>query len=138
MAGPASGRLWIVASATANGTGFHRVIDDYMIQGGDPDGGGTGGPGYTFADELTNAQALVAEHGSYTRGPVVIANAGPDTNGSQFFIVVGDPAPLQPNYTVLGRLLKGHDVAEQIAAARVDGERPLDPVRILTIDVRED
>src|ERR671939_701143 len=75
-----------------DGVIFHRVIDGFMIQTGDPTGTGRGGPGYRFADEPVNRR--------YTRGVVAMANAGPDTNGSQFFIVHGDDVRLPPNYTI--------------------------------------
>ncbi len=103
---------------------FHRVIEDFMIQGGDPTGTGSGGPGYQFEDEDN-------EH-SVVRGSLAMANAGPNTNGSQFFIVTADAAPwLDGKHTVFGRVTSGMDVVDEIS--KVDtgpGDRPRDDVRI--------
>lgn len=112
---------------------FHRVIKGFMIQGGDPDGDGTGGPGYTFDDEPFT--------GKYTRGAVAMANRGPNTNGSQFFIMHAD-YPLPPNYTIFGRVTKGMDVVDAIATAEVilDGlknSKPVSPVKIKSIAIVE-
>jgi peptidyl-prolyl cis-trans isomerase B (cyclophilin B) len=91
---------------------FHRVVPDFVIQGGDPDGNGRGGPGYRFADEPVQ--------GEYTLGAVAMANAGPDTNGSQFFIVYRD-SPLPPSYTVFGEVdAAGLAVVRSIAKAGSD------------------
>ena len=90
-----------------DGTIFHRVIPDFMLQGGDPQGTGTGGPGYQFEDEKVTLP--------YTRGTVAMANAGPNTNGSQFFIVHGDNIGLQPNYTIFGQVTNGMGVVDRIA-----------------------
>ena len=119
-----------------DGVIFHRVIDGFMIQGGDPTATGAGGPGYRFADELDVAEELVDAQGGYPRGTVAMANAGPDTNGSQFFIVQAD-YPLPPQYTVFGEVTDGMDVVDAIAAAPVDGDRPIDPVLIDTIEIDE-
>lgn len=116
------------------GTGFHRVIADFLIQGGDPTGTGSGGPGYTFEDELGRAEQLVTDHGGYPDGTVAMANAGSDTNGSQFFIVLGD-VELDPDYTVLGELVAGRDVAENIGQVATDGDMALEPVRIRSIQI---
>ncbi|MDE2001072.1 MAG: peptidylprolyl isomerase [Patescibacteria group bacterium] len=101
-----------------DGTKFHRVIPGFMIQGGDPNSkdndwsnDGMGGPGYTFADEL-NPQTPSYQQG-YTRGTLAMANAGPNTNGSQFFIMQADQA-LPHNYTIFGHVLSGMDVVDQI------------------------
>jgi len=108
-----------------DGTIFHRVIDGFMIQGGDPRGDGTGGPGYKFADEPFS--------GEYSRGTVAMANSGPNTNGSQFFIMHQDYA-LPPNYTIFGTVVEGLEVVDAIATAKVTssfgGEmsRPVTPV----------
>jgi cyclophilin family peptidyl-prolyl cis-trans isomerase len=108
-----------------DGTIFHRVIDGFMIQGGDPRGDGTGDPGYKFADESFNAE--------YTRGTVAMANSGPNTNGSQFFIMHKD-YPLPPNYTIFGTVVEGLEVVDAIATAQVTGSfsgemsRPVTPV----------
>ncbi|MDO8626703.1 MAG: peptidylprolyl isomerase [Candidatus Magasanikbacteria bacterium] len=89
---------------------FHRVLKGFMIQGGDPEGDGTGGPGYRFDDELFT--------GEYTRGTVAMANAGPNTNGSQFFIMHAD-YPLPKNYTIFGQVIKGLEVVDKIATSEV-------------------
>jgi cyclophilin family peptidyl-prolyl cis-trans isomerase len=118
------------------GVPFHRVINGFMIQGGDPTGTGSGGPGYTFADELELAQQLVADEGGYPRGSVAMANAGPNTNGSQFFIVQAVPGyPLQPAYTVFGEVADGMDVVDRIAQGPTEGDQAVDPVRIVSVDV---
>lgn len=85
---------------------FHRVVPEFVIQGGDPEGTGRGGPGYQFADERVR--------GDYTLGAVAMANAGPDTNGSQFFVCIDDcTAKLQKNYNLFGYVVDGIDVAQQ-------------------------
>ncbi len=93
-----------------NGLKFHRYEPGFVIQGGDPSGNGTGGPGYKFVDEKVTKQ--------YTEGIVAMANAGPDTNGSQFFIMLGD-TPLPPAYTIFGKVTKGLDVVQKIRAGDV-------------------
>lgn len=93
-----------------DGVVFHRIMEGFMIQTGDPTGTGRGGPGYTFADEPFE--------GEYTRGTVAMANAGPNTNGSQFFIMHEDRA-LDPNYTIFGRVTEGIEVVDAIAATPV-------------------
>jgi len=88
-----------------DGLTFHRVVPEFVIQGGDPDGTGSGGPGYRFADEPVR--------GEYTLGAVAMANAGPDTNGSQFFICIDDcTSKLAPSYNLFGYVIEGQDVAE--------------------------
>lgn len=94
-----------------NGLTFHRRVEGFVIQGGDPSGNGTGGPGYEFADELTDSYA-------YDRGVVAMANHGPDTNGSQFFIMLAD-YPLPKNYTIFGRVVEGMDAVDAIAVGDV-------------------
>lgn len=116
-----------------NNTIFHRVIKGFMIQGGDPKGDGTGGPGYQFADEKFE--------GEYTRGTVAMANSGPDTNGSQFFIMHAD-YPLQKDYVIFGHVVKGLDVVDKIATAPVTGSggeqsSPVNPVKITKVDIIE-
>ena len=108
---------------------FHRVIEGFMIQGGDPTGRGTGGPGYKFADEpVTRA---------YTRGTLAMANAGPNTNGSQFFVMHADYR-LPPNYTIFGKLSAGMDVVDAIATApTASQDRPKDPVSITSVTITE-
>src|SRR5437588_9018562 len=96
-----------------DGVIFHRVIPDFMIQGGDPTGTGTGGPGYQFEDEFNDHKIV--------RGAVAMANAGPNTNGSQFFIVTTDAAPwLDGKHTVFGRVTTGMDVVDKIEQAPTD------------------
>ena len=105
-----------------DGTIFHRVIKDFMIQGGDPDGTGRGGPGYTFDDEFN-------EH-KVERGAIAMANAGPNTNGSQFFIVTTGAAPwLDGKHTVFGKVTSGMDVVDAIeGTATGAGDRPREDV----------
>ena len=107
-----------------DGLVFHRVIKDFMIQGGDPTGTGMGGPGYQFEDEFNDHPV--------ERGSLAMANAGPNTNGSQFFIVTTDAAPwLDGKHTVFGRVTSGMDVVDTISnVATGPGDRPRDEVRI--------
>src|SRR5947208_2364459 len=108
---------------------FHRVIPDFMIQGGCPKGTGTGGPGYTFEDEI-NQHKIV-------RGALAMANAGPDTNGSQFFIVTTDAAPwLDGKHTVFGRVTAGMDAVDAIEETPTGaGDRPLEPAVIESVEL---
>jgi peptidyl-prolyl cis-trans isomerase B (cyclophilin B) len=103
---------------------FHRVIKDFMIQGGCPQGTGTGGPGYTFDDEI-NDHVIV-------RGTLAMANAGPNTNGSQFFIVTAEATPwLDGKHTAFGRVVEGMDVVDSIESQPTDArDRPVDDVRM--------
>ena len=112
-----------------DGVIFHRVIPDFMIQGGDPEGTGSGGPGYTFEDEF-NAHPVV-------RGALAMANAGPNTNGSQFFIVTADACPwLDGKHTVFGQVTNGMDVVDAISAVETDAsDRPQESVVIERIDL---
>jgi cyclophilin family peptidyl-prolyl cis-trans isomerase len=114
-----------------DGLRFHRVIRDFMIQGGCPQGTGTGGPGYTFEDEI-NQHKIV-------RGSLAMANAGPDTNGSQFFIVTADACPwLDGKHTVFGRVSDGFDVVERLEGVATDAaDRPAEPIAITSIDFSE-
>jgi cyclophilin family peptidyl-prolyl cis-trans isomerase len=107
-----------------DGVTFHRVIPDFMIQGGDPTGTGSGGPGYTFEDEINEHRVV--------RGALAMANAGPDTNGSQFFIVTTEAAPwLDGKHTVFGRVTSGMDVVDRISDVDRDAnDRPRTPVMI--------
>tara|TARA_B110000014_G_scaffold193883_1_gene142786 strand:+ start:95 stop:619 length:525 start_codon:yes stop_codon:yes gene_type:complete len=98
---------------------FHRVIKDFMIQGGCPTGDGTGGPGYRFQDEPVTR--------SYVKGILAMANAGPNTNGSQFFIVHGADVGLPPNYTIFGNVTGGMDVVDNIATSPVTTGRSGEP-----------
>ena len=112
-----------------DGVVFHRVIEDFMIQGGDPTGTGSGGPGYQFEDEFN-------EH-RVERGVLAMANAGPNTNGSQFFIVTADACPwLDGKHTVFGRVTSGMDVVDEISKVETGpGDRPRNEVRIESIQV---
>lgn len=111
-------------------TVFHRVIKDFMIQGGDPINNGTGGPGYRFSDEKFK--------GKYIRGAVAMANAGPNTNGSQFFIMQSE-RPLVPNYVIFGQVVQGMEVVDSIASAPVksegEGSSPVVPAEIKSIEI---
>lgn len=129
-----------------NNTSFHRVISGFMIQGGDPNTAksesptniyGTGGPGYQFDDEKFS--------GNYTRGTVAMANSGPNTNGSQFFIMHGDALQMPKNYVIFGRVIKGMEVVDQIASAPVtlnqfteEESKPATPVVIKSVTIREE
>ncbi len=118
-----------------NGLTFHRVIKGFMIQGGDPNGNGTGGPGYAFADEI-NPQSDLYKTG-YKKGVVAMANAGPNTNGSQFFIMTED-YPLPPNYTIFGRVVSGQEVVDKIAGVKTGaGDKPVSPVTMKSVTVKE-
>jgi cyclophilin family peptidyl-prolyl cis-trans isomerase len=112
-----------------DGVIFHRVIPDFMIQGGDPTGTGSGGPGYTFEDEFN-------EH-KIVKGALAMANAGPNTNGSQFFIVTADECSwLDGKHTVFGRVVEGQDVVDRISAVERDGrDKPTTPVTIDRIEL---
>lgn len=113
-----------------NGTIFHRVIKGFMIQGGDPQGNGSGGPGYTFADEPFE--------GEYTRGTVAMANAGPNTNGSQFFIMHQDN-PLPKNYVIFGKVTAGMETVDKIAESQTipggENSKPVNPVMIKSVEI---
>jgi cyclophilin family peptidyl-prolyl cis-trans isomerase len=114
---------------------FHRVISGFMIQGGDPTGTGTGGPGYSFEDELNpNTQSYKQ---GYVRGTVAMANSGANTNGSQFFIMHKD-YPLPHSYTIFGHVVKGLDVVDKIAATKTDAnDKPLAPVVMKSVTVKD-
>ncbi len=115
-----------------DGVIFHRVISGFMIQGGDPTGTGRGGPGYRFADELPRA-------GQYELGSVAMANAGPNTNGSQFFIISGpNGVSLPPQYSLFGKVVKGMDVVDQIEKVRTGaGDKPATDVTINSVTIEE-
>jgi cyclophilin family peptidyl-prolyl cis-trans isomerase len=114
-----------------DGVIFHRVIPDFMIQGGDPTGTGRGGPGYQFEDEANDHRVV--------RGALAMANAGPDTNGSQFFIVTAGAAPwLDGKHTVFGRVTDGMDVADRISQVDRDAQdRPQDDVVIERVELAD-
>jgi cyclophilin family peptidyl-prolyl cis-trans isomerase len=119
----------LAADGFYNGLTFHRVIPDFMIQGGCPLGTGSGGPGYEFEDEFN-------EH-KVDRGALAMANAGPNTNGSQFFIVTADAAPwLDGKHTVFGRVTGGQEVVDRISAVERDArDRPVEPVTIDSVEL---
>jgi peptidyl-prolyl cis-trans isomerase B (cyclophilin B) len=112
-----------------DGVIFHRVIPDFMIQGGDPTGTGTGGPGYTFEDEFNDHKV--------ERGALAMANAGPNTNGSQFFIVTTEAAPwLDGKHTVFGRVTDGMDVVDTISEVDTEAnDKPRDEVTIERVEL---
>ena len=114
-----------------DGITFHRVIPDFMIQGGCPRGDGTGGPGYTFEDEINEHKVV--------RGALAMANAGPDTNGSQFFIVTTAAAPwLDGKHTVFGEVVDGMDAVDAIeGTATGSGDRPVEPQVIERIELSD-
>ena len=110
---------------------FHRVIKDFMVQGGDPEGTGTGGPGYTFEDEINEHKVV--------RGALAMANAGPNTNGSQFFIVTTDAAPwLDGKHTVFGEVTEGMDAVDAIEGTETGpGDRPTEPQVIERLELSD-
>jgi peptidyl-prolyl cis-trans isomerase B (cyclophilin B) len=114
-----------------DGVVFHRVIPDFMIQGGDPTGTGSGGPGYTFEDEFN--------HQKVERGALAMANAGPNTNGSQFFIVTADACPwLDGKHTVFGQVTEGMDTVDSIANVDRDArDKPHDDVKIQNVELAD-
>jgi peptidyl-prolyl cis-trans isomerase B (cyclophilin B) len=113
-----------------DGVVFHRVIPDFMIQGGDPTGTGSGGPGYTFEDEFNQHKVV--------RGALAMANAGPNTNGSQFFIVTAEETPwLDGKHTVFGRVTEGMDVVDAISEVETDAnDKPRQDVRIERVELQ--
>ena len=121
----------LAADGFYDGVIFHRVIPDFMIQGGDPTGTGTGGPGYKFEDEFNDHKV--------ERGALAMANAGPNTNGSQFFIVTAEATPwLDGKHTVFGKVTKGMDVVDAIAGVDRDGrDRPHDNITIDSITLSD-
>jgi peptidyl-prolyl cis-trans isomerase B (cyclophilin B) len=121
----------LAADGFYDGVVFHRVIPDFMIQGGDPTGTGSGGPGYTFPDEINEHKVV--------RGALAMANAGPDTNGSQFFIVTADECSwLDGKHTVFGRVREGMDVVDAISAVATDArDRPREDVVIEGVALAE-
>jgi len=112
-----------------DGLTFHRVIPDFMVQGGCPEGTGRGGPGYTFEDEINDHKV--------ERGALAMANSGPDTNGSQFFIVTAAACPwLDGKHTVFGQVQSGMEVVSEIETVPTDGaDRPTEPVAIESIQL---
>lgn len=117
-----------------NNLTFHRVIPGFMIQGGDPKGDGTGGPGYAFGDEL-NPDTESYKNG-YKKGVVAMANAGPNTNGSQFFVMLSD-YNLPHNYTIFGRVMSGQDAVDAIGKVKTGAnDRPQQPVVMKEVKVQ--
>jgi cyclophilin family peptidyl-prolyl cis-trans isomerase len=109
-----------------DGVIFHRVIKDFMIQGGDPTGTGMGGPGYQFKDELPTTR-------SYTKGIIAMANAGPNTNGSQFFIMLAN-YPLSPNYSIFGQTTtETQSVVDKIGSVQVDNPNSQSPKPVVNV-----
>ena len=119
----------LAANGFYDGLAFHRVIPQFMVQGGCPQGTGTGGPGYTFEDEINDHKVV--------RGALAMANAGPDTNGSQFFLVTADAAPwLDGKHTVFGRVTAGMEAVDRIEASPTDArDRPLEPAVIERVEM---
>ena len=124
--------VFLAAHHYYDGVIFHRIINGFMCQGGDPTGTGRGGPGYKFADELPKA-------GQYQIGSVAMANAGPNTNGSQFFLISGaDGVRLPPQYSLFGQIVKGLDVLDQMQAVKTGGgDRPVEDVVINSVTITE-
>ncbi|MDQ2682931.1 MAG: peptidylprolyl isomerase [Chloroflexota bacterium] len=124
----------LARSGFYDNTTFHRIVSGFVIQGGDPEGTGRGGPGYRFEDEPVQR--------SYNRGIVAMANAGPNTNGSQFFVCLQNVG-LPPNYTIFGEVTNGMDVVDKIAAvetrAGATGEKstPVEPVNVTSVTIAE-
>lgn len=126
---PASGK--VKHTRLYSGSTFHRVIPQFMIQGGDPLGNGTGDPGYKFEDEID------ASHTFDRPGILAMANSGPNTNGSQFFVTVAPTPWLNGKHTIFGEVVSGQDVADAISEVpRNEDDKPLTPVKILAISVR--
>ncbi|MCL4541639.1 MAG: peptidylprolyl isomerase [Chloroflexi bacterium] len=130
--------VFLACHSFYNGLTFHRVVPGFVIQGGDPQGNGAGGPGYEFADELPSSAAV------YTLGAVAMANAGPNTNGSQFFIcIANDTKQLQPLYTYFGQVTSGFRTLKRIAQVKrttgSDGQQsqPVTPVVMKRVVVEE-
>jgi cyclophilin family peptidyl-prolyl cis-trans isomerase len=115
-----------------DGVSFHRIIPGFVIQGGDPEGTGRGGPGYRFDDELPRA-------GMYEVGSLAMANAGPNTNGSQFFIITGNSGVgLPPSYSLFGKVTKGLDVVKALDAIGSPGAgTPTEPVKMESVTITE-
>src|SRR6476659_10670612 len=124
--------IFLAAHHYYDGVIFHRIINGFMVQGGDPTGTGRGGPGYRFEDELPKA-------GQYELGSVAMANAGPNTNGSQFFIISGnDGVRLPPQYSLFGKVVKGMEVVEAMQNVNTDrGDRPREDVAIQSVTIAE-
>lgn len=122
--------VFLAAHHYYDGVIFHRIIKNFMCQGGDPDGSGRGGPGYKFGDELPKP-------GKYQIGSVAMANAGPNTNGSQFFIISGPSGvSLPPLYSLFGQVVKGLEIVEKMqSVATRPGDRPVEDVVIKSVAI---
>lgn len=126
--------IFLAREGFYDNTVFHRLIENFMIQGGDPTGTGAGGPGYRFADEPVV--------GEYERGTVAMANAGPNTNGSQFFIM-HQSTPLPKNYVIFGKVVSGLEILDAIAQSPVTysttGElsQPVEPITLVSVEISE-
>jgi len=119
----------LVEQGFYDGVIFHRVIKDFMIQGGDPTGTGTGGPGYKIKDEFTS-------NNKNNRGTIAMANSGPDTGGSQFFINLADNNFLDTKHPVFGKVTKGMDVVDKIAKVKTDSnDKPIEDIKIIKAEV---
>jgi cyclophilin family peptidyl-prolyl cis-trans isomerase len=114
-----------------DGLTFHRIVPGFVIQGGDPKGDGTGGPGYRFEDEFVKSLTFDRP------GLLAMANSGPNTNGSQFFITLGPAAHLNGKHTIFGEITEGKDVLDTIAGVRLNGETPAEPVYIEKVTIDE-
>jgi len=119
----------LVEKGFYDGVIFHRIIDDFMIQGGDPEGTGMGGPGYNIDDEFT-------DHNRNDRGTISMANAGPNTGGSQFFINLVDNSGLDDKHPAFGKVIEGMDVVDAIGKVETDSsDRPLQEVKIIRASI---
>ena len=122
--------IFLTKEGFYNGLTFHRVIDGFMIQGGDPDGNGTGGPGYKFEDEFDSSLTFSKV------GVLAMANSGPNTNGSQFFITVAPTPHLNSKHTIFGKVVEGYEVVEKISKLSAGGSgSPTNPVVIKKIQI---
>ena len=127
--------ITLIEKVFYNNLTFHRVVKGFVIQGGDPNGNGTGGPGYKFEDEL-NPETDSYKAG-YKKGVVAMANSGPNTNGSQFFIMLQD-YPLPNNYTIFGKVIAGQEVIDAIGQTAVGAnDKPLEPVVMESVVVEQ-
>jgi peptidyl-prolyl cis-trans isomerase A (cyclophilin A) len=116
-----------------NGTIFHRVIPDFMIQGGDPAGTGMGGPGYKFEDETKGSP-----HRFDKKGKLAMANAGPNTNGSQFFITVAGTEWLTGKHTIFGEVVEGQEIVDKISKVSTRSDKPVKPVVLETVVIERE
>jgi len=122
--------IFLTREGFFNGLAFHRVIDGFMIQGGDPDGNGTGGPGYKFEDEFDSSLTFSKV------GLLAMANSGPNTNGSQFFITVAPTPHLNAQHTIFGEVIEGYEIVEKISKLAADAtDSPESPVTIKKIEI---